>query len=299
MLSREPSPDDERDQRADRHARHRAERSRPQQDRRATDEQPSCAAHEAETGEAAPAPVTLQDAELGACDRQGGRRDRHGGRGEPAVQPQQYGGNGGEDQAERAQGSGRPHRGAHHVARHGWVVTGSRDLARRRRLDPEGQHVDDEDHAHEGCDHRVALGTESSRREQRERVGRHVHGGHPDGDEDGSSGRRCASVVLDTRDRLRPGVGRATTRLTRVSTQAAPSRRLSTTPACCAGSTPAWLPCSAPWSPRWWPPPWSSPGSPAPATGWYGTSSRCRPPPPRSRCCRAPPQRCGPGPWTR
>ena len=137
--------------------------------------------------------MALEDAELGPGDRERGRRDGHGGRGQPAVQPQQPGRDGGEHQAERAQGQGRPPGGAQHVGRDPRVVSVLRDVPRGRRLDAQGQDVDDEHDAHQGRDHRVAVRTEPAGGDERERVGRDVHGSHADGDEDGPPGclRTC------------------------------------------------------------------------------------------------------------
>ena len=185
----EPPADEQRGDRTEGHPGHGAEGCGPQQHGGATDDQPTRPGGQAQPGERAPVAVSLEDAELGAGDGERGGGDRDGGGGEPAVEVQQDGRHGGERQAEGTQSHGRADRGAHHLGGDARVVPVLGHMARGRRLDPEGEHVDDEHDAHQGRDHRVAVRAEPPGRQQRERVGRDVHRGHADGDEHSPSSR--------------------------------------------------------------------------------------------------------------
>ena len=175
-------------------AGHRCELRGPEDDEPDAEEDPAEALGEVDQRQQPPAPLALEHAGLGAHVGERERRDADHQRGREAVEVQHRVEHGGEREADRAEHECAAQPDAEHHPLDGDHLLGVRgDPAGAGGLQPQRQHADHQQGAHQRRERAVRLLADRVRREHGVAVGRQVHDPHRDGD-DGTAAQPAAGL---------------------------------------------------------------------------------------------------------
>ncbi len=162
---------------------HGAQRVRLHEQGHHAEADPADADRQVDRGQRPPPPLALQDAGLAAHHRQ--RYDGHGdeGRRTPVVEVEREHDDRGGREHHRPQGQRGGVAGGHHLVLDALVVRRGADPAGRGGLQPQREHVDDQEQTHDRGQRAVLGGPEQAGRDDDEAVGGEVHDRHGDRDD--------------------------------------------------------------------------------------------------------------------